>query len=89
MRVIAKVDGDTYLCQIGHTEIENFMNLYYNKLSRLSVGDEVDLSKGYNFYKETRDALGKTEAFIKSNKDVIEMIVTGISLMTRGGDNNE
>ena len=89
MRVIAKVDGDTYLCQIGHTEIEKFMNLYYTKLSRLSVGDEVDLGKGYNFYQKTRDALGKTEAFIESNKDVIEMIVTGISLMTRGGNNNE
>lgn len=89
MKVIGKVDGDVYICQVSHREIEKFMDLYYNKMGYLAVGDEVDLGKGYDFFQDTKGALKKTEEFIKSNKEVIEMIVTGISLMTRGGSNHE
>lgn len=87
MKVIGKIDGDTYLCQIRHGELEQFMNLYYGKMDRLQVGDAVDLSKGYDFYRETKEALDRTEQFIKSNKDVINAIITGISVMGRGGEN--
>lgn len=90
MKVIGEVErGDIYICQVSHNELEKFMNLYYNKMSKWRVGDEIDLGKGYDFFQHTKDALRKTEEFIDSNKDVIEMIVTGISLMTRGGSNNE
>ncbi len=87
MKVIGKAESDIYLCQVSHAEIEKFLNLYC--MDRLKVGDVVDLGQGYNFCQKTRDALNKTEEFIRSNKDVIEMIVTGISVMTRGGNNDE
>ncbi len=86
MEVIGTVESDIYLCRVSHAEIEKFLNLYYNKKSKLKVGDVVDLGQGYNFYHQTRGALNKTEEFIRSNKDVIEMIVTGISVMARGGE---
>jgi hypothetical protein len=86
MKVIGKVDSDTYLCQVSHREIEKFMDLYSGKRGRLEVGDAVDLSKGYDFYYATKVALEKTEEFIKANKDVIDTILTGISIMTRGGE---
>ena len=86
MKVIGKVDSDTYLCQVSHREIEKFMDLYHGKRGRLEVGDAVDLSKGYDFYYATKVALEKTEGFIKANKDVIDTILTGISIMTRGGE---
>lgn len=83
MKVIAKVDNRMYLCQIGHTELEKFMNLYYNEMKTLEVGNELDLGKGYDFLRDAQDALKKTEEFITANKEVIEMIVTGISVMSR------
>ena len=89
MKVIGKAESDIYLCQVSHAEIEKFLNLYCNKMDRLKVGDVVDLGQGYNFCQKTRDALNKTEEFIRSNKDVIEMIVTGISVMARGGNSDE
>lgn len=89
MKVIAKIDSDVYLCQVRHAEIEKYLGLYYNKMGTLKVGDEVDMGQGYNFFHQTQDALKKTEEFITSNKKVIEMIVTGISVMTRGDKEDE
>lgn len=89
MKVIGKVGDSAYICQISHNEIERFMDLYYGKMDKLSIGEEVDLGKGRDFFKSTMEALKKTEAFITANKDVIEMIVTGISVMTRAGSDHE
>ena len=83
MKVIGKIDADMYICAVSHTEIEKFLNLYYNKLERLKTGDEVDLGKGYNFRQETERALKTTREFIESNKEVIEAIISGISIMAK------
>lgn len=79
MKVIGIVDDYTYLCEMKHTEIEKFTNLYYDKMKKMRVGDVLDLGKGYNFHIETLDALRKTEEFIKANKDVINAIMNGIT----------
>jgi hypothetical protein len=49
MKVIAKASEDKYLCEIKHEELEKFMDLYYGRMDRLAVGEEVDLAQGYNF----------------------------------------
>ena len=79
MIVIAK-KKDGYICEIDHRELEKFLNLYYNNLKTLNEGDIIDLSKGYDFARETQDALTATAEFIKENKQVIETIFSGISL---------
>ena len=72
MRVIAKVEEKKYLCEIEHTELEKFMNLYYRNLKELKVGDSIDLATGYDHYKDTKEALEQTQKFFKSNIKTIE-----------------
>ncbi len=79
MKVIAMGDGH-YVCTVTHTELEKYLNLYYDGLKRLKIGDSVDLSKGHDFHREAKDALKKTEEFINANQKTINSILTGISL---------
>ena len=81
MVVIAKVNDDKYICEVNHTELEKFLDLYYGNLKRLKVGDIVDLGAGHNFYKKTCQALTTTEKFIKDNKDIIQSIMQGFKVL--------
>lgn len=82
-----------YICRVTHKELKNFLNVYYTKKNRdletLTVGDIIDLSKGYNFYHETKQALDSTQALIKSNKSVLEAIFNGIQIMGNTDSNIE
>lgn len=80
MLIIGKISDREYICEVTHTEIEKFMNLYYNNMKKLKVGDEVNLGKGYDFASQTKDAMKKTEDFIAGNKGIIEAILGGISV---------
>lgn len=87
MKVIAKVDSGTFICEIGEREIEKYLDLYYNpgqKMEEIKIGDKIDLARGYHFYHKTRSALEKTEEFINANKEIIETILTGITIMANG-----
>ena len=81
MLIIGKISDRKYICEVTHTEIEKFMNLYYNDMGKLKVGDEVNLGKGYNFSVQIKYAMKKTEAFIAGNKEIIEAILNGISVV--------
>ena len=81
MLIIGKISDREYICEVTHTEIEKFMNLYYNDMGKLKVGDEVNLGKGYNFSVQIKDAMKKTEDFIAGNKEIIEAILNGISVV--------
>ena len=81
MKVIGKIDNGKYICEITHTEIEKFLNQYYNNLERLKVGDEIYLGKGYEFMNETKSALKETKKFIEANADIIKKIIEGIDVM--------
>lgn len=56
------------------------MKLYYSKMNRLKIGDNVDLDKGYDFWSDTQSALNTTEEFISKNKKTIDIILTGITM---------
>jgi hypothetical protein len=49
MKVIAKVSESRYMCEVSHEELEKFFNKYYGNLSKLTVGQEVNLGQGYDF----------------------------------------
>jgi hypothetical protein len=83
MKVIGKIKDNEYICTVTHAEIERYLNLYYNKMKRLEIGDVVDLADGYDFCRDTVSACQKTEEFIKSNQKVIEAIMSGISVISR------
>ena len=86
MKVIGIGENKTYICEINHTELEQFLNKYYGNLKRLEVGDEINLGKGYKFYADTKQALNETRTFIKANEKIIKTILDGITFLNT---NNE
>lgn len=56
MKIIGKVDHDTYLAEVTHTELEKLANKYYGRMDRLEVGEQVNLGAGYDFRKDITDA---------------------------------
>lgn len=74
MKVIGKTQ-DGYIAEISHHEIEKFLNLYYNKLGKLSLNEEIDLGKGYDFYHASQAALTETRSFIEKNGKIIQGII--------------
>lgn len=50
MKVIGKTGRASYLCEIEHTELEKFLNQYYDHYEILTIGQKVDLGKGYDFH---------------------------------------
>ena len=80
---IASYHGDTYIAEIDHSEIEKFLKLYYNGLTKLKVGQVVDLGKGYDFASEAKAAMKATSELIEKNKVVIKAIFDGIQIIGR------
>lgn len=59
MKVIAKASESRYICEVSHEELEKFLNKYYGKLQKLSVGEEVNLGQGYDFASRIESACQK------------------------------
>ena len=78
-KVIAKTK-DNYLMEVSHVEIEKFLGLYYGRKERLSIGEECDFSKGYDYAREISSALEKTEDFVKSSDKIIQAIASGFGI---------
>lgn len=78
MKIIGQVSYDNYICEISHGEIEKFLNLYYDKMPKLKVGDKVDLGKGYDYAGQIADAMRKTKDFIGANQQVVTAILNGL-----------
>jgi len=81
MQVIGISGDKKYICEIKHDELEMFLGVYYGGLSKLSVGQEVDLGKGYNHAREIKDAMEKTKNFIEANQKVVNAIMNGLSII--------
>ena len=85
MKIIG-IAGDRYdseyVCTVSHKEIEKFLDLYYNKMEKPKVGDEIDLGKGHDFYQQTQNALKKTQEFLESNAAVVNAIISGIKVLS-------
>ena len=69
----------TYICEVTHSEIEQFLNLYYAKLPELKIGESVDLGKGYNYAVDIASALKSTRDFVKDNQKVVTAILNGLN----------
>ena len=85
MKILATEENEryetVYVCEVTHTEIEKFLNKYYNNVKALRRGDSVDLGKGYDFLVDVKKSLEKTQELISSNEKVISTILTGITLL--------
>lgn len=59
MKVIGKIDNDNYLVSVGHNEIEKVADKYYGGIrKKYEVGDDIDISAGYDFRHDIRNACG-------------------------------
>lgn len=77
MKVIGTA-GDTYICEVHHTEIEKFMDLYFGRMKRLQVGESIDLGKGCDYASQISDAMRKTRDFVQANQAVVTAILNGL-----------
>ncbi len=72
MQVLAKVDAETFICQVKQDELEKFYNLYYGRMATLGVGQIIDLGKGYDYSAQIGQACRKMtdamEAFSNAQK---------------------
>lgn len=75
MKVIAKASESKYLCEVSHEELEKFMNQYYGKMSKLSVGQDLNLGQGYDF-------AARIEAACKSMADAMKEFGRSQQVMT-------
>lgn len=92
MKVIGLVSQgirQEYVCTVGHTELEQFLNLYYGKMKSLNVGDEVNLAKGYNYAQEIGLAMRTTKEFIESSQSVVNAILNGLRFEQYAEKKNE
>ena len=81
MRVIGTAGSGKYLCEVGHTEIEKFMGLYYGNMKSLTVGSEVDLGKGYDFAAEVTSACSSMKKVVNDNARVVKALASGITFL--------
>lgn len=78
--------GTIYLCEVSHSEIEKFLNRYYNDMKKLERGDSIDLGKGYDFHRDTQEAIKKTADFINSNQKIVTAIIQGFTMLEGKGE---
>lgn len=83
MKVIAKASESKYLCEVSHEELEKFMDKYYGKLDRLSVGHELNLGQGYDFAGRIEDACRRMEEAMKAF-DNAQKVMTAYALAVAG-----
>lgn len=85
MKIIGIVRDRQYLCEVGHTELEKFLGLYYGKMQRLKVGDDVNLGQGHDYAGQIEDAMKKTREFVEGNKNIVKAILNGLTITGPGG----
>lgn len=83
MKIIATVRHKVYLAEVSHTELEKFLNLYYNKLKELNVGQEIDLGKGYDHFRDTQAACSAVKDVVDKGAKFISTLTEGIAMMSR------
>jgi len=83
MKILGISENGKYIAEVTHTEIEQYLDLYYGHLEKLSVGKEIDLGNGYKHYENTKRALEKTQDFFKANIENINAITNAMLLTSK------
>lgn len=87
MKVIAKASESIYLCEVSHDELEKFLNQYYGKLQKLSVGQEIDLGLGYSFASRIENACKQMAEAMKAFEDARKLMTSyAVAVANAGGD---
>ena len=76
MKVIAKANESTYICEVSHDELEKFLNQYYGKRAKLSVGESVNLGQGHDFAGRIESAYNRMEEAMKAFDDARKVMTS-------------
>lgn len=76
MKVIAKANDSTYICEVSHTELEKFLNKYYGDLPKLPVGDSVNLGQGYDFAARIESACNRMAEAMKAFEEARKVMTS-------------
>lgn len=76
MKVIAKANDSTYICEVSHDELEKFFNQYYGKHPKLSVGASVNLGQGYDFAGRIESACNKMAEAMKAFEEARKVMTS-------------
>lgn len=85
MKIIGKVNDNTYIAEVSHEELEKVFDKFYGKLQVLKTGENVDLAGGYDFRTDIKAACSEmvkaTKHFEKSHASMLKfaLMVTDIS----------
>ena len=74
MKVIGKISDSRYICEVSHDELEKYLGLYFGKMTKILVGEVVDLGAGYNYHgqiKKICDSMEESIRYYKSNQDTL------------------
>lgn len=85
MQVLAKVENGKFLCEVSNHELRKFMKTFGD--FQMRIGENIDLTEGYDFAEDAIKAMEKTNEFISSNKNIIETIIKGINVI--GNNKND
>lgn len=88
MRILGETKNG-FIAEVNKSEIEKFLNLYYNKMENIKVGDDIDLGKGYDHAEHISQAFKETQSFIKSHEKIISAIISGLNINQILGGSNE
>lgn len=76
MKIIGKVNDETYLAEVSHKEIEKVLDKFYGKLQKIGVGEIINLSDGYDFRTDIKAACSEmakaTKQFEKSQAALLK-----------------
>ena len=88
MKVIAKADSSTYLCEVSHSELEKFFNQYYGKMKQLNVGEQVNLGQGYDFSARIEDACKKMSEAMRGFESARSVMTAFAVAIAKGAEDN-
>lgn len=84
MKIIAVVEArEKYIAEISHDELEKFMNKYYGNMKGLQVGSELDLGKGYDFLRETREVCSSVKDIVEKSSEYVKTMGDAIVLLAQ------
>lgn len=66
MKIIGEAGPGHYVAIVSHDEIEKVFNKFYGKLPRIKVGEHIQLSLGYNYRGEIKDACQSMQDSMKA-----------------------
>ena len=66
MKIIGEAGPRHYVAIVSHDELEKVFNKFYGGLPPIKVGEHVELSLGYNYRGEIRDACQSMQDSMKA-----------------------